>query len=134
MRRAFQGTRTGEALAARGDETVRGAQKRAHARDSSERDKRVAPPNVPSEMKDCVSAAKGVAIAHQNAHLTEQLILRKTKMGADPGNLEREEDESAGSEERLHAASPTAAEWAVAVEENPSEKGGCVGFSSFSTD
>jgi hypothetical protein len=55
------------------------------------------------------------------------------KMGADPGNLEWEKDKSAESEVRLEAARPAAAERALTIKEHPSEEGGWLGFSSFST-
>jgi hypothetical protein len=67
-------------------------------------------------MKDCVRASERVAIAHQNAHLTEQLMLRQMKINANPGNLKREKDKSAGSEVRLEPTRPTAAKLAFAVE------------------
>jgi hypothetical protein len=111
------------AAAARGDGEVGGAKERAHAKDSSERDERARPPNVPGEMKDGVGAANLLPVAHQNAHLAEQLLLREIEVRADPGKLEREEDETAGSKVRLHAAGPAAAELAVAIEEDPSEEG-----------
>jgi hypothetical protein len=119
----FQGTCAREALAARGDEAVDGAKERAHAGDSSEWDESARPPNVPGEMKDGVCAAELLPVAHQNAHLAEKFILREIEVRADPRELEREEEETAGSEVRVHAASPAPAELAVAIEQDPAEKG-----------
>jgi len=110
-------------MAAGGDAAICGAECAAHAGNLRERDERPAPPDISRERDDGVRAAVGFAVLQQDAHLAEKLVLWEMKENADPGGLQGEEDKPARGQNRLDAIDPTAAELAIAVEEDPASRG-----------
>jgi hypothetical protein len=74
------------------------------------------------------------AVPQQDAHLAEKLVLGEMEEGADPGRLQGEEDKTARGQNRLDAINPTAAELAIAVEEDPAAERRRSGVSNFCRD
>jgi hypothetical protein len=105
-----------------------------HAGDLRECDERPAPPNMLAKLDDRVGAAERFPVCEKYAHLAEQHVLGEMEKGANPGRLQGNEKEAAAGEDALHAVSPSAAEFTIAVEENPAAEPRLFHFIRFCMD